>query len=327
MDVDEPLETGAAQELTRAEGLWFEDCGLIIQAETTLFRVSRDFLAARSTVFQDMLSLPTPKDADRMEGCPFVHLPDSAEDLTYFLKALLDYEFFGAVPAMTTFPILAGILRMSHKYEVDGLRKRALVHLSTRHPMTLWEWESSNSSLSWNVEAASSVCTHLEIILLARQISAPWILPVAFYNACMYLNPEAIIRGNGRLELSVADKVTVIAGVRELETTAASSILRFLETSSEDAGCHSPEACDSYRRTTRASAELWRTYEVENTILPFELWEENDWDKLNECCTTCQSSMRVAHTQAKQALWDRLPQIFGLPDWKTLEEEKAEALK
>ncbi|KAJ7753185.1 hypothetical protein B0H16DRAFT_1544754 [Mycena metata] len=88
------IETSSAAtaNLTHAEGLWFEDCGLIIQAETTLFRISRDFLAMRSPVFADMLSMPTPKDAEMIEGCPFVRLPDAAQDITYFLKALIYSE-------------------------------------------------------------------------------------------------------------------------------------------------------------------------------------------------------------------------------------------
>ncbi|KAJ7034238.1 hypothetical protein C8F04DRAFT_1183525 [Mycena alexandri] len=70
-------------------------CGLRIadlsskRAKTTLYRISRDFLAVRSPLFYDMLSLPTPKDADMMDGCPFVPLSDAAKDVTVFLKALL----------------------------------------------------------------------------------------------------------------------------------------------------------------------------------------------------------------------------------------------
>ncbi|KAJ7759884.1 hypothetical protein B0H16DRAFT_1532892 [Mycena metata] len=114
------IETSSAAtaNLTHAEGLWFEDCGLIIQAETTLFRVSRDFLAMRSPVFADMLSMPTPKDAEMIEGCPFVRLPDAAQDITYFLKALIYSEFFEPWPAKASSPVVAGVLRMSHKYQV-----------------------------------------------------------------------------------------------------------------------------------------------------------------------------------------------------------------
>jgi hypothetical protein len=87
-----PERTANESGLMRANGLWFEDCGLIIQAEKTLFRVSRDYLAAQSPIFRDMFLLPPPKDADMMDGCPFVLLPDSAEDVTIFLKAMMFYE-------------------------------------------------------------------------------------------------------------------------------------------------------------------------------------------------------------------------------------------
>jgi hypothetical protein len=97
MDVDSSAPAGPESGidesgLMRAEGLWFEDCGLIIQAEKTLFRISRDYLALQSPVFKDMLSLPPPKDAEMMDGCPFVFLPDTAEDVTVFLKAVIFYE-------------------------------------------------------------------------------------------------------------------------------------------------------------------------------------------------------------------------------------------
>ncbi|KAJ7272458.1 hypothetical protein C8J57DRAFT_1507308 [Mycena rebaudengoi] len=105
--------------------------GLIIQAENTLFLVSRDFLATRSLVFRDMLSLPVLPDSDMMLGCPFVRLPDPSQDITYFLKALVYYEFFEPFPAPTTFDILDSVLRMSHKYDAEALRKRALIHLSS----------------------------------------------------------------------------------------------------------------------------------------------------------------------------------------------------
>ncbi|KAJ6549933.1 hypothetical protein B0H19DRAFT_884254, partial [Mycena capillaripes] len=105
-----------------------------------LFRISRDFLATQSLVFRHILSTPPPTAADMMEGCSFVRLPDSAQDVTYFFKALIYSEFFEAYPAPTTFPIIASVLRMTHKYEVDVLRKRTLVHQSSCHPTTLSDW-------------------------------------------------------------------------------------------------------------------------------------------------------------------------------------------
>ncbi|KAJ7821718.1 hypothetical protein B0H14DRAFT_3471354 [Mycena olivaceomarginata] len=53
-----------------------------------------------------MLSLPTPGDADTMDGCPFVLPPDTAEDTGNFLRAVLCFGFFDHFPTSTSFPIL-----------------------------------------------------------------------------------------------------------------------------------------------------------------------------------------------------------------------------
>ncbi|KAJ7645219.1 hypothetical protein DFH06DRAFT_595859 [Mycena polygramma] len=154
------------QGLKRAEGLWFKDCGLIIQAESTLFRISRDFLALRFPIFRDVCAVPAPAAVEMMEGCPFVRLPDTAHDFDCFLRALVYSESFEPYPAKTTFPVLAGVLRMSHKYEVEPLRQRALTHFSSRYPTGKTvpskpsEWSSKSS---WS---ASSY--HIEVSLLAK---------------------------------------------------------------------------------------------------------------------------------------------------------------
>ncbi|KAJ7876240.1 hypothetical protein B0H13DRAFT_1723032 [Mycena leptocephala] len=237
--------------LIRAEGLWFEDFGLIIQAERTLFRVSRDFLAVRSPVFQDMLSLPTPQSSDMMDGCPFVCLPDTAQDITYFLKALIYSEFFEPFPARVTFPVISSVLRMSHKYEVDALRKRALIHLSSCHPTQLADWEDLPNTSSWLPDTTSH---YLEIILLAHQVSALWILPVAFYRACESAKIEDTIAGVPGCSLNTADVVACVTGLRYLETTGASQLLSFLCALTIE-GCKSPVDCTELRVKNRFEAE------------------------------------------------------------------------
>ncbi|KAJ7195081.1 hypothetical protein GGX14DRAFT_677475, partial [Mycena pura] len=123
--------------LVRADGLWFHDCGLVIQAESTIFRVSGGILGTHSPIFHDMLSLPMADDVEMFEGCPLVRLPDTAEDITIFLKALIYYDFFEPSPARTTFVVLSAVLRMADKYQVVALRKRAVAHLSAAYPTPL----------------------------------------------------------------------------------------------------------------------------------------------------------------------------------------------
>ncbi|KAJ7689829.1 hypothetical protein B0H17DRAFT_1011892 [Mycena rosella] len=122
--------------------LWFEDGNIILQAGNSQFRVYRGILAARSPIFQDMLSFPQPAESELLEGCPLVHLPDDETKVTHFLKAV----YLPAFPAFTTLDIIAGCVRLAHKYEVDYLRRRGFVHLASEYPTTL-----AGGTLRWPV--------------------------------------------------------------------------------------------------------------------------------------------------------------------------------
>ncbi|KAJ7645244.1 hypothetical protein DFH06DRAFT_1136707 [Mycena polygramma] len=304
MDIQGSLAS-SEPELTRAEGLWFEDCGLIIQAETTLFRVSRDFLAMRSVVFRDMLAMPPPADTEMMEGCPFVRLPDRADDFDFFLRALLYAEFLEPHPAKTTFPIIAGVLRMSHKYEVEPLRKRALTQLSSRYPTRL----------------GSSHC--LDSILLGRQIDAPWILPCAFYELCNGMSLERIITGH----LPPADMVTCVTGLRALETSGLCQVLKFLD-AAKAKDCKSLEGCQKLIGATRRDMNRLRTHirGVQDPYLPLEIWTSEDWHGLH-VCAMCLVHLQAVHKGSMDSFWARLPEIFNLPPWAELEQMRTDALE
>lgn len=70
--------------------IWFDDGSVILQAESTQFRVHRTMLARHSPVFRDIFSIPQPGDEALIEGCPIIHLSDSAEDIRLTLLALYD---------------------------------------------------------------------------------------------------------------------------------------------------------------------------------------------------------------------------------------------
>ena len=80
---------------SRHPDLWFDDGSIVLHVETTLFRVHRSTLSMHSEVFADMFRIPQPPDQDIIEGCSVVHLPDSASDFIYLLKALYDPLYVG----------------------------------------------------------------------------------------------------------------------------------------------------------------------------------------------------------------------------------------
>jgi hypothetical protein len=77
-------------QMQRDPHLWFEDGSIVLETESTQFRVYRGILAANSPVFKDMFSLPQPEEQELVEGCPIVTLHDSPVDLGHFLRSIHD---------------------------------------------------------------------------------------------------------------------------------------------------------------------------------------------------------------------------------------------
>lgn len=76
----------------RDSELWFDDGNIVLEAEGVAFKVYRGNLARHSSVFASMLSFPQPESSsmELYDGCPIVHMPDSAEHMRYFLAAIND---------------------------------------------------------------------------------------------------------------------------------------------------------------------------------------------------------------------------------------------
>lgn len=80
--------------LEKVPELWFADADVVFQAGPKLFRVHRSILSARSTIFNDLFSVPHP-DSERVvnadEGSyTHIHLPDDATDVHRFFLAIFD---------------------------------------------------------------------------------------------------------------------------------------------------------------------------------------------------------------------------------------------
>ncbi|KAJ7435943.1 hypothetical protein FB451DRAFT_1153424 [Mycena latifolia] len=327
--------------------LWFEDGNLVLQAGNSQFRVYRGILAARSPIFQDMLSFPQPPDSEMVDGCPLVRLPDAENEVSEFLKAIFIPEYFLPFPALTKFDIIVGCLRLSHKYEVDYLRRRALIHLSSRYRTTLSEWDSGLNSYSYSCSSDLSPLRLISwmwpdddtfqicVIQLAREVDALWLLPTAFYDLSSSFNNAWHGGGLGReifhsavyngtpTSLSVQDQDCFLQG-HTIQTRATTrDIVKFLFYPPDIEGCTS-SAC-SGNRLNRLRVE-WDDLH-DNSPPPLDVWVEDDWESLEEdVCRTCIAVLRRTHAEARQAFWDALPEMYGLPPWEELKKMKAAAI-
>nr|GAT55223.1 predicted protein [Mycena chlorophos] len=319
MQADAPSPSVALQ---KARGLYWEDCGLVIRAENTLYRVSRELLSAHSPVFRDMFLLPMPVDAETYEGCPLVHLPDSASDVSNFFSALFLYDFFEAYPQPTSFPVVSSVLRLSDKYGVDGLRARALGHLSAVHPTNLDDFKAL--PIAGNPLVDSLYDAGADVVALARRLSLDWLLPSAFYRLCQSHIHDLIFTA----DLSIADKQRWLTGYRLLEGRENNALLEFLWTPERYIGCErDSDTCAEERMAYRKKTLEWGTLTTIELLpnLPLDVWEENDWNRL-DVCDVCLESMKEQFNNARQAFWQKVPKIFDLPEWAVLEKMRATAM-
>ncbi|KAH8818934.1 hypothetical protein DL96DRAFT_1534420 [Flagelloscypha sp. PMI_526] len=129
------------EDCTRVKSLWFDDAGLVLQVGLKLFKIYPGFLAARSTVFNDMFTLPLPPTGDdAYDGCHLVRVPDDGDE--YFSR-LLAQQFSPVFP----FRELGGILRLAHKYDVPKLKAGALEKFEEFFPVSLENHEKLCSSI------------------------------------------------------------------------------------------------------------------------------------------------------------------------------------
>ncbi|KAJ7119175.1 hypothetical protein C8R44DRAFT_189561 [Mycena epipterygia] len=332
------IETEPQSRPERVQELWFEDGNLVIQAENRQFRLYRGILAAHSPVFHDMLVFPQKPDPEIVEGCQLLRLSDPASEVTVFLKAIFDHNFFMPFPAPTEFDIVVGCLRLGNKYRVDSLRRRALVHLSSGYRTTLAETDSvvefhddpgpSREIKSWRNPGTPNfrVCA----IQIAREVDALWVLPFAFYKVSAAFSPIGTDMYQGAAysslsaSLSIQDQQFFFMG-HTSQITANAHLLRFLSypRSVDIEGCESPTLCDGERcRAVESARDMICQY----PSIPLDIWEWNcDWENFR-VCTACLTALRDTHQNARQAFWDKLPEMYGLPPWEELKKMKEAAI-
>ncbi|KAJ7671264.1 hypothetical protein DFH06DRAFT_1468045 [Mycena polygramma] len=327
MDVDNDMPV-------RVEELWFPDGSLVIQAQASLFRIYYAVLAARSDVFKDMLALPQPADGEEtIEGCPVVRLPDAAEDVTCFLRAIFDSSYFEPSPSETSFCTVISVLRLSNKYGVDYLRRRALMHLSSGAPTILSEYDKGSGTSMTKILSGRYDSPCILAVRIAREIGALWILPWVFY-ALAETRPKYIRRGltgtlhEGQLaELSEDDKTLFLKSSIQI-SLATNAVLRFLHTPHSIPGCQGKCAIQQARVAASATVHDYISSE-ESGPDPLNICADAGiWKPLKDsCCRTCYKFCVKAHDDARQAFWDRLPEICELPPWEELEKLKEQASK
>lgn len=351
--------------------LWFSDGSVVLRAERTLYRVHMSQLSRHSAFFRDMFSLPQPahkpdrspsvrsvsllklKDIDRewnIEGCPVVHLQDTAEDITNLLIALYDGPTFGHNDRQD-YNVTSGILRLATKYIIDSLRLKALNHLSTAWPSTLKGWDAREEKARSYEQRSGKSRGHfypspIAVINLAREVNASCLLQSAFYDLSRYefyqifepnstdplFPPESNIT---RFQLTSDDTQKLAIG-KEASNRFISSLIQSLPATPSQSSsghrrrlsnnnspgtrklvCSTPAACRQDFAELASLATQHYVLDRENgsadpLYVADEIGQLKSAEVDTEECAACARNLEVWASKEREKIWRLIPGWFRL---------------
>ncbi|KAJ7193180.1 hypothetical protein GGX14DRAFT_405794 [Mycena pura] len=235
---------------------------------------------------------------------------------------------------------VVGVLRLSHKYEVGYLYRRALEHISRRlyFPSVEAYRASKGMEEPWDITFIGSSTEPnaqeiFTIIKVCTTVGAAWLLPMAYYYACYHIRQTDLLSMTSREDEHHSR--LCLSACRDLigKNVAAFSFLKPYSYLEED-------QCVDSRRCEKVRQGLWSlvlgAVEVPLDVAPLDSFRGNIWEQLHledentsqdedepgAFCDPCYRASKTRHDYFLQECWDKLPSFFHLPSWSELEEAR-----
>ncbi|KAJ7473285.1 hypothetical protein FB451DRAFT_1248909 [Mycena latifolia] len=305
--------------IVRSE-LWFQDGNIVIIAGSAAFKVHRGQLCRHSEVFDDVFSIPQPKDQDLYDGCPWVEVYDCPSDVLYFLKALYDGLYF-KTPGANDFPAVAAVLRLSTKYLVEHLRQRCMTRLELDWPFTLsgWDQREQAATNAAGHYAPRASCPHPSSKIMAGTPPAPLSFtseratprkPTTLTHGFLI----STFRGRECAQRFLADFV-----IKELQGRAPATDCLYLEEDAPSRMCRESFyfIMLNVLRSVGGIACGRDADPLFTLVQAVDMLSRTDFsDGHRQCglklCHPCKVDFAAAATRAREEVWRLLPTWFGL---------------
>ncbi|KAJ6582982.1 hypothetical protein DFH09DRAFT_1360277 [Mycena vulgaris] len=297
--------------------IWMPYGDLILQAESTQFRVNRDVLAQQSSVFSDMLSVPQPPNEPMVEGCPIVLVSDSAKDWDLLLGFLYNpFQYGTALP----FDVLASMLRLGRKYDFSAAKANAVKRIHSEFPDDLEAWNEAAKDMT-SIEARPGIL--VDLLDLAYECGVTSSIPTLAF-CCLRANKlEPLLTG---IEHEDGSRLTLPDHVKLALAIALERIVYFqhevfgwLEDDSiiPDQSCVSKIECTTQRQMIHRALISNDNGAVRVRCYGLDSWDD-DWP--HGLCDICRMAGKSTFDNSRDKLWEALPTFFGLPEWTKLKD-------
>ncbi|KAF8162508.1 hypothetical protein K438DRAFT_1618292 [Mycena galopus ATCC 62051] len=301
--------------VTRSK-IWLSYGDVILQVESTQFRVNRDVLAAQSSVFRDLFSMPQPPNQVTVEGCHVVELFDAPEDWASMLEVL--YDPFRQ-QARVDFKVLAAMLRLGRKYEITQAYEDAVSRIHDEFPSDFKVFQKLGADMARIKYHRGIYC---DLLNLAYDCGIYSSVPLLAF-CCLRDGLELIIltgvQRDDRSYATISDdlKIRMALAFGRIAFFQHQS-LSWLRDESVIPSC----SCQSPRRCMQQRNAMVRIVDQDhegrfNLGYTIDEWDDR-WTGM--LCAVCEEAATMTYTQEREKGWELLPTFFGLPDWKDLKD-------
>ncbi|KAL1938096.1 hypothetical protein VTO73DRAFT_11925 [Trametes versicolor] len=326
---------------------WFDDGTILLVSQNVGFRVYKKGLAERSPLFSDLLSIPQPglAGSEETSGCPVVALTDSPDQLRHLFRALFSsggHVLSDKEDGTVTMDVVAAIVRLSHKYQIESLLAEGLSILTEYYTDNFRLWIKKRRPTRLRASARDAFTA----IDLGHLTDTPSILPLAYLYAsdAGFLAPK-----DGCIDVNLARALLDSGEYARL----ASGRAAFIQASSEalarivapDADCYDQEVCGLNITCPAAGLDrlLRRLYSEpcqlhtwanefkyssadsdgvsddgsdkasdENSDQHSITVLSNNWDKDWAICKDCRDMVIERELYERKRLWAKLPGMFSV---------------
>ncbi|KAJ7246369.1 hypothetical protein C8J57DRAFT_1360344 [Mycena rebaudengoi] len=308
-DSTDATET-SEQPIIRSTDHWFDDGNIILQIQFTQFRLYKGILSLHSSVFRDMFSIPLPPDEPMLEGCAIVALSgDTVQDWIYLLNAIYPRDPHPPIAVVPSLAIVSAFLRLGKKYDFTRFRKDALLRLKVEFPSTFTDWQKRVPYRQIKFEEDLEI----SVLMLAREMGLYSVLPTVYFDIVCVPNMKRKIRdGDDASGLSPAERLVCLQGYLKILELQADTIFEWLYGQGPIGTlCTTVEKCSAGRKDIKCV--------IQEPRFP-EIWVGDQWEAgWDGClCNSCANEGKQMFNSQKKACWDKIPSMFGLPDWPEL---------
>lgn len=221
--------------------------------------------------------------------------------------------------------MICGILRLSTKYDVTTLRRRAIALIADEcYSPSLDNWIARKGlPLSHPFKGPFPVGFSFNIVNLARETNVAKLLPLWMYMCCQ-ARIEDILDGTVgkdlRWDLNAADKRLCLIAREKIQSWVAKFTQKVMEAYASGVDMGLQECCDDSieRAGFIFSQEDWEFDWYESTMA----LEHSFFRARSESCEECDAWEKLPEIafllQYQQQFWDQLPSMFNLSSWGEL---------